>query len=782
MKRAVLYTLLTLFGLLRSLHAQSPAVTSAKDSYHAGETISITFTNGPGNAKDWIGIYPVNVEPGSVGSTIWFYVDGTKSGANGLASGTIQFVNGLSTPGTWVAYLLENDGYTKLAQVSFTVVPTPSVTTDKSIYATNETIQVTFANGPGNAKDWVGIYPDGAVPGGPASTIWNYVNGSHSATSGKTNGTIVFANGLSNAGKWVAYFLLNDGYTQLASVAFTVGVSPSLSIAHSNYLAGSPITFSFTNGPAHPKDWIAIYPDGATPGGPASTLWQYTDANGGKAGKSSGSVTFGSGLTNAGAYVAYFLENDGYNILASSKFSILAPDAPLLWVDHGSYLTGQAIVAAFTNAPGNPKDWVGIYPAGVKPGSVGSTVWHYLDGTQSGSDVFTSGTVTFADGLRSAGDWVAFLLENDGYNVLAQESFHVTAAPHVSTNNLILGTPLYFENFDSTTEGGLPAGWTTTSYTDALDDNFDLGDLNSKSYANWVVVSADRFNSPLLSYTSHTPTSDYKRVLSSNPDNVVNGVTITNLGTGNILFGDSGYRSGRSQVLYIFTPDYNLSGKTNVAVSFHSLYEQNQDSIGALEYTIDGGTNWFPVVYLLDKPDVLKDAQGNIDVSATFTTEYPSGGEAVAYYDDPVTGETKGGTYGTFIAAPITQDLAPFISARVNDDPVESKRVEYFRLPKADNQAHLQFRFAYAGTDSWYWGIDDFGIYGSPTAAQGPITLSVSRTDDKVTISWTGGTGHLQKSTSLNPTQWLDVSVPTGATSVTETITGSGYFYRVNGQ
>ena len=37
----------------------------------------------------------------------------------------------------------------------------------------------------------------------------------------------------------------------------------------------------------------------------------------------------------------------------------------------------------------------------------------------------------------------------------------------------------------------------------------------------------------------------------------------------------------------------------------------------------------------------------------------------------------------------ISPALAPYISARVDDDRVESKRVELFRLPAADNQNAL---------------------------------------------------------------------------------------------
>jgi hypothetical protein len=176
------------------LLAQTPEVRSSKAAYKIGEDISITFTNGPGNPKDWIGIYPTNVQPGSASSTIWNYVDGTHNGDTGNANGVITFTNGLAKAGSWTAYLLENDGYNILASVDFNTVPGPSVTTDKAFYKTNETIVVTFSNGPGNAKDWIGLYRDGEQPGGPASTLWAYVNGSHTAGTGIASGTITFTN------------------------------------------------------------------------------------------------------------------------------------------------------------------------------------------------------------------------------------------------------------------------------------------------------------------------------------------------------------------------------------------------------------------------------------------------------------------------------------------------------------------------------------------------------------------------------------------------------------
>ena len=100
----------------------------------------------------------------------------------------------------------------------------------KPAYALGETIVFTFAHGPGNPKDWIGVYPLGESPH-QGSTIWGYVGGGgHTATTGTTDGTISLAAGSQNnaadwplhTGSWVAYLLVNDGYTPLASVQFDI--------------------------------------------------------------------------------------------------------------------------------------------------------------------------------------------------------------------------------------------------------------------------------------------------------------------------------------------------------------------------------------------------------------------------------------------------------------------------------------------------------------------------------------------------------------------------------
>ena len=272
--------------------------------------------------------------------------------------------------------------------------------------------------------------------------------------------------------------------------------------------------------------------------------------------------------------------------------------------------------------------------------------------------------------------------------------------------------------------------------------------------------------------------TDYQRVLSVNPSNVVNGVFLRSLATGRFAFADSGYRlDALGQIVYMFTRDYSLTGQSNVYVSFHSLAEQNQDSIQAVEYSTDMGTTWLPILYMLDRPDVAANQDGTVDALTTFTNQYPPGFQGVAQYVDSG-GQTNGGYYGAFIgvASNLWSTLAPYISPRRDDNPVESKRVEIFRLNQADNQSTVRFRFAYAGTDSWYFGIDDFGLYSLP-----PLKItSIVRNGANVVVSWNGAAGtKLQKTTSLTSPNWQDVVGSNGASNVTEPATGAAAYYRL---
>ena len=59
------------------------------------------------------------------------------------------------------------------------------------------------------------------------------------------------------------------------------------------------------------------------------------------------------------------------------------------------------------------------------------------------------------------------------------------------------------------------------------------------------------------------------------------------------------------QIQYITTPDYNLTGYTQIWVAYKSNYIQNQDSFGGLELTTNSGAAWQPIVYMIDEADII---------------------------------------------------------------------------------------------------------------------------------------------------------------------------------
>lgn len=336
--------------------------------------------------------------------------------------------------------------------------------------------------------------------------------------------------------------------------------------------------------------------------------------------------------------------------------------------------------------------------------------------------------------------------------------------------NLVLPAPKVTENFDSSDEGSVPTGWTAWNFTDCSGafcetPGLDLDNLNSDSYKGFIVVSRDR----LATLKS--------RIFKVAPGESVNGVALTedDLSTGNLLYAESDVRDG-NQAQFITSKAFNLSSITNVVLGFGSLYEQNQDSLGAVEYSIDGGVNWLPVVYFLDTKDsggdIKLNADGSVDAIRTFKD---ANGDTAIWKDN---GVNKGGNYGDGIAAPISQALAPFVTPRWNDDSRVDKRFEAFRLPLAGKKSDVRLRFAQLGTGSWYFGIDNLGFYEGPVPAV--VTKSVLNVPvlagTSVTLSWTGS-GTLQEAASVSG-PWTASS--NQANPQTTPSTGAAKFYRLS--
>ena len=102
--------------------------------YEANDTITVTYSGT--DQKDWTGLYPAGLLPGSGQNSIdWTYTVGS-----GQATFSVANLNGA---GDYVAFLCDNDGYTILDRVCFTVLD--SDVTDYGV--TSATVQASVTAG-----------------------------------------------------------------------------------------------------------------------------------------------------------------------------------------------------------------------------------------------------------------------------------------------------------------------------------------------------------------------------------------------------------------------------------------------------------------------------------------------------------------------------------------------------------------------------------------------------------------------------------------------------------
>jgi len=75
-------------------------------------------------------------------------------------------------------------------------LPLPALTLDEPTYSSGEPIIATFADGPGNATDWIGIYRAEDIPGAPSiqAWAWFYTNNTRTAQGhfGPDQGEVLF--------------------------------------------------------------------------------------------------------------------------------------------------------------------------------------------------------------------------------------------------------------------------------------------------------------------------------------------------------------------------------------------------------------------------------------------------------------------------------------------------------------------------------------------------------------------------------------------------------------
>lgn len=107
--------------------------------------------------------------------------------------------------------------------------------------------------------------------------------------------------------------------------------------------------------------------------------------------------------------------NDTYATPLNDAFAPSGANSPTLTGDLNAVANGGNVTFRYAlpdTSQVSAKNWIGIYPAGVKPGAQSSLTWAYTP-NQSGAATFSTGK------LNGAGSYDVYYLANDGYTVLA---------------------------------------------------------------------------------------------------------------------------------------------------------------------------------------------------------------------------------------------------------------------------------------------------------------------------------------------------------------------------
>jgi hypothetical protein len=187
-----------------------------RDWIAGGETIRIDYTGAKPVSTNWIGIYRVGLRPGLDGASVqWGYAPD--------ASGTRSFSN-LAKGYDFAAFMV-NDPYFEVAERVYFPIGSEisSVSTPKTTPAYREDFDVSFSEGPGTPKDYVGISRKGEEPGEGDPVAYLYVGG-------VASGTVRFTEDIEPGDYWLA-LLINDTYSTVSNrTDFTVGPRPELVI------------------------------------------------------------------------------------------------------------------------------------------------------------------------------------------------------------------------------------------------------------------------------------------------------------------------------------------------------------------------------------------------------------------------------------------------------------------------------------------------------------------------------------------------------------------------
>jgi hypothetical protein len=301
----------------------APTVTPTETTVASAGTATFTVTAGPGNARDWVGLFcPAT---GADGAYLdWKYLNNTRTApASGVTGATVTLT---APPGatTCNARLFADNGFTKLATSAPVSVNAPglTLTIDPMAVAPGGTFTVTVAGGPGNARDWVGLFcPTTAADG--EYLDWKYLNNTRMApASGVTAATVTLTAPAASTTCHARLFA-DNGFTKLATSATATVTGPTVTASSLDVTPGGTITVTVAHGPGNVRDWVGLYCP-ATNGDGLFTDWKYL--NGTRTAPSGGmtaaTLTFTAPSTTGTCNLRLFVDESFTRLAASATVAV----------------------------------------------------------------------------------------------------------------------------------------------------------------------------------------------------------------------------------------------------------------------------------------------------------------------------------------------------------------------------------------------------------------------------------------------------------------------------
>lgn len=196
-------------------------VLTERETYNTGENVVVNYSNAPASPGDKVCIYKIGSDP-SVSNPLY---EANVTGATGTASFAVA-----NKAYYFVVYKF--NGTLEISnRFSFSVGNQISaISTNKTTYDRGEDISVDFNDGPGIAKDWLGIYHAADDPNQDPLYSYNYVAGASQGTSVFSGTKLPDANG-----NYFVVFFTNDSYNEISNRAyFSVGTVTEVEHADDN--------------------------------------------------------------------------------------------------------------------------------------------------------------------------------------------------------------------------------------------------------------------------------------------------------------------------------------------------------------------------------------------------------------------------------------------------------------------------------------------------------------------------------------------------------------------